>query len=469
LLLTICGTVLVTLVLAGAGTLVLARLGAADATRDDLEKQSVAFAAVFEEVANVTLRPTGTTTPLVVGQQLRNQLRARMQALSANLDVENIGLLFGANFDRLEGELPEGITLGPGELTALKEGRSVSGSQDGAVYAAAGGTGRIGSYVVVLARRPSSSAAPAARWFFLAAAGTLIAGALVSVRLSRTLTRPLVAARDATARIATGDLAARVPDPHPSSSDELSELSRSINAMAESLERSRGLERQFLMSVSHDLRTPMSSIQGYAEALTDEAIGPRRAGEVILAESRRLDRLVTDLLLLARLDARAFTFDVRPLDIVPIVEATAHGAMPNATVRGIAVEVHAPHAPVVAAVDGDRLAQVLANLVENALKFATARVEVNVGRENGWVVLSVVDDGPGISPIDLPHVFERLYVAKHRPTPKESGSGLGLAIVRELVETMGGHVTARSPAGSGRGAELLVALRAAEGALPRTG
>ncbi len=468
LLLTICGTVLVTLVLAGAGTLVLARLGASDATRDDLEKQSVALAAVFEEVANVTLRPSGANTPLIVSQQLRNQLRTRMQALSTNLDVQNIGLLFGSSFDRLEGELPEGITLSPNELTALKEGRSVTGRTDGVVYAASGGSGRIGTYVVVLARRPSSSATPAARWFFLAAAGTLIAGALVSVRLSRTLTRPLVAARDATVRIAAGDLAARVPDPHPSSADELSELSRSINAMAESLERSRGLERQFLMSVSHDLRTPMSSIQGYAEALTDEAIDPQRAGEIILAESRRLDRLVTDLLLLARLDARAFTFDLRPLDIVPIIEATAHGAMPNAAERGITIEVHAPVAPMVAVVDGDRLAQVLANLLENALKFATSRVDVRVGPDNGWVVLSVADDGPGISPADLPHVFERLYVAKHRPAPKESGSGLGLAIVRELVETMGGHVTARAPAASGRGAELLVALRPADGTPPRS-
>jgi signal transduction histidine kinase len=468
LLLTICGTVLVTLVLAGAGTLVLARLGAADATRDDLEKQSVAFAAVVEEIANVSLRPAGATTPTVVSQQLRNQLRARMKALSTNLDVQDIGLLFGPTFDRLEGELPGGITLGAAQLDALEEGRSVTGRTGGVVYAASGGTGRVGAYVVVLARRPASSATPAARWFFLAAAGTLLAGALVSVRLSRTLTNPIVAARDATARIATGDLAARVPDPHPRSSDELSELSRSINTMAESLERGRGLERQFLMSVSHDLRTPMSSIQGYAEALTDEAIDPQRAGRVILAESRRLDRLVTDLLLLARLDARAFTFDLRALDVVPIVDATAHGAMPTAAERGIVIEVHAPLTPMVAVVDGDRLAQVLANLLENALKFAGSRVDVRITDEQEWVMLSVADDGPGIAPDDLPHVFERLYVAKHRPAPKESGSGLGLAIVRELVETMGGHVTARSPAAHGSGTEMLVALRPVGTAPPRS-
>ena len=316
--------------------------------------------------------------------------------------------------------------------------------------------------MIVLARKPASSAAPAARWFLLAAAGTLLAGALIATRLSRRLTNPLVDARDATSRIANGDLAARVDDPHPGATDEMSELSRSINAMAASLERSRGLERQFLMSVSHDLRTPMASIQGYAEALTDQAIEPQRAGQVILSESRRLDRLVTDLLLLARLDARAFTFDVRPLDLVPIVQASTHGFEPRAIERGLTLGVDTPPEPLLALVDGDRLAQILANLVENALKFAGSRVDVSLRADNGWVVLSVADDGPGIAPEDLPHVFERLYVARHRPLPKETGSGLGLAIVGELAETMGGQVHARSPVPeTGRGTQMLVALRPA--------
>jgi signal transduction histidine kinase len=462
LLLTICGTVLVTLVLAGAGTLLLARFGATDATKRDLEGQSEALAQVFDELANLSLRPGSQSPPTVVNQALRNQLRLRMQALSSNLDIEDIGLLFGASFDRLEGETPNGVTLSDAELRTVASGGTVSGRHRDVVYAASGGSSRVGAYVVVLTREPLSTAVPAARWFLLAAAGTLLAGALVSIRLSRALTEPIGAAREATSRIAGGDLAARVPDPHPRSSDELSDLSRSINAMAESLERSRGLERQFLMSVSHDLRTPMASIQGYAEALTDEAIEPRRAGAIILAESRRLDRLVTDLLLLARLDARAFTFDIQPIDLTPIVEATVGAALPRATERNVTVQVHAPPAAARALVDGDRIAQVLANLVENALKFASTSVDVSVSFENGWVVLAVADDGAGIAPSDLPHVFERLYVARHRPTPKESGSGLGLAIVRELVETMGGRVNARSPVpATGRGTEMLVALRPA--------
>jgi len=462
LLLTICGTVLATLLFAGAGTLLLARFGATEATKRDLEEQATALASVFDELNILALRPGSTGPGSATGPLQRAAVRTRLKNLTTNLKLDDIGFLYGTSFADLEGETPNGITLSKIDMASLEAGTRVSGRRNGIVYAAAPGTSRLGSYVIVLARTPASSAAPAARWFLLAAAGTLLAGALIATRLSRRLTNPLVAARDATSRIANGDLAARVNDPHPGATDEMSELSRSINAMAASLERSRGLERQFLMSVSHDLRTPMASIQGYAEALTDQAIEPQRAGQVILSESRRLDRLVTDLLLLARLDARAFTFDVRPLDLVPIVQASAHGFEPRAIERGLTLGVDTPPEPLLALVDGDRLAQILANLIENALKFAGSRVDVSLRADNSWVVLSVADDGPGIAPEDLPHVFERLYVARHRPLPKETGSGLGLAIVGELAETMGGQVHARSPVPeTGHGTQMLVALRPA--------
>ena len=462
LLLTICGTVLATLLFAGAGTLLLARFGATEATKRDLEEQATALASVFDELNILALRPGNTGPNSPTSPQQRAAVRTRLKNFTTNLKLDDIGFLYGTSFADLEGETSNGITLSKIDMASLEAGTRVSGKRNGIVYAAAPGTSRLGSYVIVLARKPASSAAPAARWFLLAAAGTLLAGALIATRLSRRLTNPLVDARDATSRIANGDLAARVDDPHPGATDEMSELSRSINAMAASLERSRGLERQFLMSVSHDLRTPMASIQGYAEALTDQAIEPQRAGQVILSESRRLDRLVTDLLLLARLDARAFTFDVRPLDLVPIVQASAHGFEPRAIERGLTLGVDTPPEPLLALVDGDRLAQILANLVENALKFAGSRVDVSLRADNGWVVLSVADDGPGIAPEDLPHVFERLYVARHRPLPKETGSGLGLAIVGELAETMGGQVHARSPVPeTGRGTQMLVALRPA--------
>ena len=226
--------------------------------------------------------------------------------------------------------------------------------------------------------------------------------------------------------------------------------------MASSLERSKGLEQQFLLSISHDLRTPLTSIQGYAEAITDGATSdPAWAAGVIATEARRLDRLVGDLLDLAKLQARSFRLEMRPVDLAGITTATVDGFRPDAQAAGVTLALRAPAALVVNG-DGDRLAQVVANLVENALKFARAVVTVTVTADGGSALLLVDDDGRGIAPDDLPHVFERLYVTRHEPARRESGSGLGLAITRELVEAMGGEVAAQVAPGGG--ARMVVRL-----------
>src|SRR5207237_8190562 len=124
--------------------------------------------------------------------------------------------------------------------------------------------------------------------------------------------------------------------------DELAALVRSINAMAESLERSKGLERQFLLSVSHDLRTPLTSIRGYAEALAERKARPGQAAAVILSEARRLERLVGDLLELAKLDARRFSLDMRATDICEVVADAAEGFKPAAQAAGVRLPVAAP-------------------------------------------------------------------------------------------------------------------------------
>ena len=193
--------------------------------------------------------------------------------------------------------------------------------------------------------------------------------------------------------------------------------------------------------MSHDLRTPLTSIQGYAEAIADGTMDDaHHAGSVILSESRRLDRLVRDLLELARLDARQFSLQAAPVELHDLVEACVDGFAPESAAAGVTVTVDA--VPAVVSGDADRLAQVVANLLDNALKFAHTAVTVRVAMVDGAVRVSVEDDGPGIDDADRPHVFERLYVARHRPARKESGSGLGLAIVRELVLAIGGTVGA---------------------------
>ncbi len=219
----------------------------------------------------------------------------------------------------------------------------------------------------------------------VAAALALGIAALVATYLARRMTRPL-AAMEATARaIASGDLSARVDTTHVPD-DELATLADAINAMAEDLDEARGHERAFLLSVSHDLRTPLTSIRGYAEAIADgtvEGTDARiRAADVISSESRRLERLVADLLDLARLDAHQFSLHPAPVDARAVVTDAVEAFGPAAADIGVELVIApgrpAPDAGPVEA-DPQRLAQIVANLVENALKFATSRVTVGVG------------------------------------------------------------------------------------------
>jgi len=188
------------------------------------------------------------------------------------------------------------------------------------------------------------------------------------------------------------------------------------------------------------LRTPLTSIRGYAEAIADGTVeGPDariRAAEVISSESRRLERLVADLLDLARLDAHQFSLHPAPVDARAVVHDAVEAFGPAAAEIGVILEVESGDS-VSATADAQRLAQIVANLVENALKFATTRVSVGVQAVDGIVELHVDDDGPGIAPNDLPRVFERLYTSRTVPG-RTLGTGIGLAIVRELALAMGG-------------------------------
>jgi two-component system sensor histidine kinase BaeS len=253
----------------------------------------------------------------------------------------------------------------------------------------------------------------------------------VAAYLARRMTRPLAAMETTARSIAGGDLSARVDETHVRD-DELGSLANAINAMARDLDVARGHERAFLLSVSHDLRTPLTSIRGYAEAIADGTVQGMdariRAADVISSESRRLERLVADLLDLARLDAHQFSFHAAPIDAQPVVTDTVEAFEPAAAEIGVELAVvDGPPVPMVA--DAQRLAQIVANLVENALKFASARVSVGVRDVGGVVELHVDDDGPGIAPADLPHVFERLYTSRTAPG-RTLGTGIGLAIVR---------------------------------------
>lgn len=455
--------VLVTLVLSGLVSLAVAQHSTNNQTRHELVREAQGLATSVENEAT-TNRADPARALKVLLTALRSPLRLDGSAVLALRPVN--GGLFDPVAPRATPTLPSGVTVGDLRPAALVQGETVDGLVGGLVFAAfpftaevqIAGAARQVTLVIVLTRRPPSALGTAGLWFGLSAIVILAVAGIVASRLGRRFAAPLRAAREVTGRIAGGDLGARVPAP-PGTDPEFAGLADSINAMAENLAQAKGAERQFLQSVSHDLRTPLTSIRGFAEAIEDGTTSDvAAAASVIATEARRLERLVADLLALATLDARRFTLQIEPVDLVSAAAATSEGFRPSAAELSITLDVAAPAGGAVwVSADPDRLAQVTANLVENALRFASARVEVGAQVTAGEPQLWVSDDGPGIAPEDLPHVFDRLYVSRDRRPRSgvEPGSGLGLAIVAELVAAMGGTVRAESAVGT----KMVVTLR----------
>ena len=306
--------------------------------------------------------------------------------------------------------------------------------------------------LVVLLGRESSLLEGVAlvRAFLIALGAAVILVAVLAGLLARRLGDRLARVDAAAGKVAAGDLTARVVD---DGDDEVSHLADSFNDMAQQLEAASQRERDFLLNVGHDLRTPLTSISGYAETLADGTIGIEelpRVAAVLARQSERLSRLVEDLMLLSRLEAREFTLRSEPVDLGAHIRGVAEefrSRAEEASVQlGIEVE---PTGPVEA--DPVRVSQVVSNLVENALRYAPegGRVGVAVQASPQATVIAVTDNGPGIDAEDLPRVFERLYVAQRYRAARPEGSGLGLSIVHQLVTAMDGTVEVSSEPGMG--------------------
>jgi two-component system sensor histidine kinase BaeS len=229
-------------------------------------------------------------------------------------------------------------------------------------------------------------------------------------------------------------------------SDELAVLSASFNEMADRLAKAREADQSFLLSVSHELKTPLTAIRGYAEGLEEGAVDPREAGEVMTRESARLGRLVQDLLDLARLNQRVFTVRRQAVDLATVAREAVLRYEPRARSFGVSLAAEGTR-DAVATGDLDRLLQVVSNLVENALRVTPMGGAVSVRAAPAEI--SVTDTGPGLAPEDLARAFERFYLHSRYRGERVVGTGLGLAIVKELTEAMGGSVAVRSAPGDG--------------------
>lgn len=277
----------------------------------------------------------------------------------------------------------------------------------------------------------------------LAGLGGMLLAVALSFLLARRLTRPIGELSAATRRLAAGEGDVVVPI---HGQDELAELGGAFNEMSGELTRAREAQTRFLESVSHELRTPLTSIRGYAEGLEEHAVDASEAARVIGTEAGRLERLVADLLDLARVGRADFAVAHEPVDLAEVVRHAVERHLPQA--RELAVELSGSADPAsVVLGDEDRILQVVSNLIENALRLSPAGGSVSVHARAGEI--TVRDTGPGLAAQDIPRAFERFYLHARYRSERPVGSGLGLAIVRELVAAMGGGVEASVPAGGG--------------------
>jgi len=236
---------------------------------------------------------------------------------------------------------------------------------------------------------------------------------------------------------------------------EVKELVNAFNSMTARVQASQKSQRDFVANVSHDLRTPLTSIQGFAQAILDGTAdtpeSQRQAAGIIYSESARMHRMVLDLLDLARLDAGTANLKTELVEMASLLAGVEERFALQTRQAGIEMRLEAEGLPLVPG-DGDRLAQVLTNLVENAIHHSTrgGRVTLAARRDKEWLVVTVSDTGAGIPADVLPHIFDRFYRGDpSRTSGQDHGAGLGLAIAREIVVAHHGTITAQSEPGKG--------------------
>ncbi|WP_250038340.1 HAMP domain-containing sensor histidine kinase [Paractinoplanes maris] len=292
---------------------------------------------------------------------------------------------------------------------------------------------------VVLTRAASSgTAGQVLGGVWLALLAGLVGGIAAGALLARFIVRPLRQAALAAGRMSAGDRSVRLAVRPPA---EAAELAMALNQLGAALQRSEGREREFLLSVSHELRTPLASIRGYAEALADDVVTADQAGETILREAERLDRLISDLLALSRLEADDLPVTVVPVDLIELIDAAAQAWGPR---YGPRLSVELPADPVVVDTDPDRIRQVIDGLCENALRVVPSGtplvLAVRAGEQGG--VVEVRDGGPGFTDEDLGVAFQRGALRQRYRHERKTGSGLGLALAARLVTRLGGTIEA---------------------------
>jgi len=277
----------------------------------------------------------------------------------------------------------------------------------------------------------------------------VVVAAVLTLLLSRRILSPVESLAHAARGLSRGDFTQRVD---VRSKDEFGELAKTFNSMAQDLERTEQLRRNLVADVAHELRTPLSNIQGHLEAIRDGLLPAEPATfDSIYEEVLLLARLVEDLQELTLADAGQITLLCQSVDVAEIVRRAVTAAQPPAEARGLTIEANLPDQQAIAEVDPERIGQVLRNLLSNAITHTSegGRITVDLKDENDELHVGVADTGTGIPPEDVPYVFERFYRVDRSRVRATGGAGLGLTIAKRLVEAHGGTISVESEMGKG--------------------
>lgn len=376
---------------------------------------------------------------------------ARMPRLASSAELtEKASLALGGTqvaLVRADGgvEGPAAELLDRVLLARLADGESVSTlrrSETGAVIVEARPTADGGAIVLALPLSAIDRSVDRASSRVLIALGIGLVVALVGgTLLARVLARPLVQAAASARRLAAGERG--VPMPERTRTTEVADVTEALSALDRALVASEGRQREFLLSISHDLRTPLTAIRGYGEALADGLVDDTATvGRTLVAETERLGHLVNDLLELARLEADDFSVTPDRVELASLLSEVAAAWTGRATTLGVTITAHGGGT---ITTDPKRLRQVLDGLVENAMRAGGTTVELR-GTDG---LVEVLDDGPGLTDDDLAVAFDRGALHARYRDSRPVGTGLGLSIASRLVGRMGGTITAANREGGG--------------------
>jgi two-component system OmpR family sensor kinase len=409
---------------------------ARDVTKASLARQADVLAGQLEDKALST-------------RQVRRKLIQVLRAQQIEVVIGIGGALRGANPDAVTaatqaGVLPLTQTGGQGSVsstervngnTLLVEGRPVT---NGLAFA-----------LVEPVSAGSKTGHQVRRALVLSLIVGLAVAGIAGLLLSRVLARPLRRTAEVARVMGEGRRDARVPVEGPA---EVADVAHSVNQLAEALQHSEQRQREFLLSVSHELRTPLTSINGFAETIADGVVtgdDAQAAARTIYGEGLRLERLVTDLLDLARLGADEFKLDVAAVDLVAVLQGAASVWEGRSARAGLQFRLELPASPVVVQTDARRLRQIIDGLADNAVRVTPAGRPLVLALRGGTpgtsepaALIEVRDGGPGLAPDDYPVAFERGTLHARYEGQRPVGSGIGLALVAGLVTRLGGTIVA---------------------------